>query len=64
MFAMNVFAQDDGGRKAAKKNQKMMKRSTEMENSAKANDGAESARQLRKMEKKEAKTNKKAEKIK
>jgi len=53
-----VTAQD----KASKKDQKMMKHSNEMQNANRSDDGRKSARQLRKMEKKEDRINKKAAK--
>lgn len=65
LVATASFAQvGDGGRKASKKDQKMMKQSTGMENASKADGGRRAAKDLHKMEKKEDKINKKAEKMK
>jgi hypothetical protein len=62
-FALSIIttpaiAQD----KASKKDQKMMKHSNEMQNANRSDVGRKSAKQLRKMEKKEDRINKKAAK--
>ena len=59
-----VYAQDDGGKKAIDKQEKMDKKSTEMENATRKNKGRKSLKKMNKMEKKEQKLNKKADKVK
>ncbi len=58
-----VYAQD-GGAKSMKKQEKLSKKSTEMENDTRKNTGTRSLKKMKKMEHKEDKMNKKEAKVK
>lgn len=62
VFLLFVAAPTIAQDKASKKDQKMMKHSNDMQNANRSDDGRKAAKQIRKMEKKEDRINKKAAK--